>query len=148
MWYSHCTNRLLGPAFKVKAPTLPWLTAVYVLQCLGGCTYTSADQNRRLLPEFTSEATKDTAARARAGDKRAQLALGIAFEEGIGVPADKQRAIDYYRSAAADGASASWLYFPAVGNGTKGRVVEIRSASQQKGLPEAQRRLARLLGKD
>ena len=81
------------------------------------------------------------ATRARAGDKQAQLKLGIAFEEGRGVPVDVKRAIGLYRMAASDSGGTMWVYSPPVGKGTKGRVMQVETVRRQAGLVEAKRRL-------
>src|ERR1051326_8885733 len=46
---------------------------------------------------------KETKAKAEAGDAAAQLALGICYEQGIGVPRDEGQAIKWWRKAAAQG---------------------------------------------
>jgi hypothetical protein len=79
--------------------------------------------------------------RARAGDKQAQLDLGIAFEEGRGVPVDVKRAIKLYRMAASDSGGTMWVYSPPVGNGTKGRVMPVDRGPRISGLAEAKARL-------
>lgn len=82
--------------------------------------------------------------RAQAGNKHAQLELGIRFEEGRGVPVDIKRAMGLYRMAASDIGGAVWVYFPPVGNGTKGRGVPVETGRRQAGLREAKRRLEAL----
>ncbi|WP_143084890.1 SEL1-like repeat protein [Novosphingobium sp. CF614] len=81
------------------------------------------------------------AARARAGDKQAQLDLGIAFEEGHGVEQDLGKARDLYRLAASDSGGPVWVYVPSVGNGTKGRVMQVDRGPKMSGLAEAKARL-------
>jgi hypothetical protein len=84
------------------------------------------------------------ARRAETGDKRAQLELGIRYEEGRGVPRNLQRAEDLYRKAAADSGGTLWVYSPPVGENGKGRVIPVDRGPRQVGLAEAKRRLERL----
>ena len=82
--------------------------------------------------------------RARAGDKRAQLALGIRYEEGRGVPVDRRRAERLYRLAATDSVGTMWVYQPPFGKNTSGHVVPVGNGVRQSGLAEARARLERL----
>lgn len=84
------------------------------------------------------------ARQAQAGSKRAQLELGIRFEEGIGVAPDLRKARKLYGKAASASGGTLWVYSPPVGNGTSGRVIPINQGPRQPGLAEAQRRLAAL----
>jgi hypothetical protein len=84
------------------------------------------------------------ARRAQAGDKRAQLNLGIRYEEGRGVPQDLKRARELYQRAAATTGGTMWVYQPPVSKGAKGGVVPVDSGPKLYGLQEAKRRLARL----
>jgi hypothetical protein len=81
------------------------------------------------------------AQRALAGDKQAQLALGIAYEEGRGVPVDLKRAKRLYGLAAATTGGTTWVYAPSVGNGTNGRVLPVNVGPRVSGLDEAKARL-------
>jgi len=81
------------------------------------------------------------ARRAQAGDKQAQLELGIRFEEGRGVERDLNKARKLYAQAASDTGGTIWVYSPPVGNGTKGRVIPVNAGPKQFGLVEAKRRL-------
>ena len=84
------------------------------------------------------------AQRAQAGDKQAQLELGIRYEEGRGVPVDLARARRLYRLAAADSGGTMYVYSPPVGRHGRGGVIPIRSGPPQPGLVEARERLERL----
>jgi hypothetical protein len=84
------------------------------------------------------------ARRAQAGDKHAQLELGIRYEEGRGVERDLGRARKFYRAAASDSGGTKWIYSPSVGNGSKGRVIPVHTGPAQAGLTEAKVRLERL----
>jgi hypothetical protein len=97
-----------------------------------------------LKPGGADPAVQALAARASAGDKQAQLDLGIRFEEGSGVARDLTTAKKLYGQAASDSGGTIWVYTPPVGNGTSGRVVPVQSGTKQYGLAEAQRRLKTL----
>jgi hypothetical protein len=81
---------------------------------------------------------------AESGDKRAQLELGIRFEEGIGLPVDFDRAARLYASAGSASGGTLWVYSPPVGNGTQGRVIPIDQGPRMPGLTEASERLEAL----
>ncbi|QSR20422.1 SEL1-like repeat protein [Novosphingobium sp. KA1] len=87
---------------------------------------------------------RELAARAKSGDKQAQLDLGIRFEDGHGVPVDLLRAKALYNAAASDGGGIQWVYVPSPGNGAKARVVSINRQPTQPGLDEAKMRLSNL----
>lgn len=80
------------------------------------------------------------ATRARAGDKLAQLELGILYEEGRRVERDLNKAHKLYRLAASEGGGPVTVYVPGV-RGASGRVMLIDSAPKLVGLEEARRRL-------
>jgi len=92
-------------------------------------------------PRAAAPELRQLAQRARTGDKQAQLALGIRFEEGNGVAQDRDRAIALYRQASSNSGGTIWVYSPAVGNGTRGRIIPIDRGPAQVGLPEAKARL-------
>ena len=79
--------------------------------------------------------------RARAGDKVAQLELGIRFEEGIGVPVDLKRAERLYRLAAPKSARSIWVYSPPAGGSARGEMLYLGEAEAGHGLAEAAERL-------
>lgn len=81
------------------------------------------------------------AQRAQAGDKRAQLELGIRYEEGRGVSANYACAEKLYRLAASDVSPARWVYVPPSGNGTTGRVISVNRKTPSPGLLDAAKRL-------
>ena len=83
---------------------------------------------------------KSLARRAQAGDKHAQLELGIRFEEGNGVERDLKRAKGLYRAAATDSGGTIWVYSPPVGN-SPGRTIPINKGPKQLGLAKAKERL-------
>lgn len=84
---------------------------------------------------------RSLAQRAQAGDKHAQLELGIAFELGRGVPRDLKAARSLYKQAANDSGGVIWVYSPPVGSGTRGQVIPIDTGVRRAGLEEAKRRL-------
>lgn len=84
------------------------------------------------------------ARRAQAGDKHAQLELGIRYEEGEGVPVDLARAERLYRRAAKTGAASTYVYVPPVGPSGSGRVLPVRNPEAGIGLAEARIRLQAL----
>ncbi|WCM25843.1 SEL1-like repeat protein [Sphingomonas sp. QA11] len=99
-----------------------------------------------LRPGATSADIQALARRAQAGDKYAQLALGVRYEEGRGVPRDLAKAKILYARAASDSGGTLWVYSPAVGAATKGRVIPVSSGPRRAGLDEAKLRLKHLKG--
>ena len=99
-------------------------------------------QGISLSADTVDEALRGLARRASAGDKSAQLALGIRFETGDGVPVDLRRAERLYRLAATttDGRA---VYFPSVHMRTPGKLLRTYEPPRS-GLPEAQARLEAL----
>ena len=123
---------------------LPCLSALLAAALLiGGCA-SQQYMGVSLKPGGADPAVQALAARASAGDKQAQLDLGIRFEEGAGVARDLTAAKKLYRQAASDSGGTIWVYTPPVGNGTSGRVVPVQSGPKQYGISEAQRRLKTL----
>lgn len=84
---------------------------------------------------------------AAAGDKGAQLALGIRYEEGDGVPRDLNRAEQLYRRAARADRSGLYVYVPPAGGQRYGRVVKMGEPKSTPGLAEARIRFERLRAK-
>jgi len=122
-----------------KAGLLPLLAAVLMLHACASKVYMGIPLTGGGDPTLRS-----LAQRASAGDKQAQLDLGIRYEEGRGVPVDVPKAKKLYRLAAADSGARSWVYSPPTGNGTAGRVIPIKGGPVRSGLVEARSRLARL----
>jgi TPR repeat protein len=83
------------------------------------------------------------AGRAQSGDKRAQLELGIRYEEGRGVPRDLARARKLYVRAATDEGGIIHVYSPRVGK-SGGRVIPLNLGPRRPGLAEAKARLEQL----
>jgi hypothetical protein len=84
------------------------------------------------------------ARRAQAGDKQAQLQLGIRYEEGRGAPRDLGRAERLYRLAGTDSAGTVYVYTPPAGRHGQGRVMPLTTGPRQAALNEARERLAAL----
>jgi hypothetical protein len=84
------------------------------------------------------------AMRAQAGDKLAQLDLGIAYEEGRGVSVDLRKARTLYRLASADTGGTTWVYVPGTRKGEAGWVAPVDLGVRQSGLRKAKERLKRL----
>ena len=81
---------------------------------------------------------------ASAGDKHAQLALGIRYETGEGVPRDLKRAEEFYARAARAERRPAHVYSPAVGKERHGGVIPVGASIVTPGLGEARRRLEAL----
>jgi len=107
----------------------------------GGGSAGDAFQSRATSAGVGQAEIGSLARRAQAGDKQAQLELGIRFEEGRGVARDLNKARKLYAKAATGSGGTIWVYSPPVGNGTKGRVIPVNSGPKQVGLAEAKRRL-------
>ena len=91
---------------------------------------------------------RNLARHAQAGDKQAQLELGILFEEGRGIARDLQKAKTLYLMAATPNSGQIWIYSPSGGGAGRGRVMQIDGGKQQPGLPEAKVRLEALANID
>ncbi|MEO7177603.1 MAG: SEL1-like repeat protein [Allosphingosinicella sp.] len=85
--------------------------------------------------------------RAQGGDKRAQLQLGIRYEDGRGVPANPRRAEWLYRQAARSGTGKIYVYVPGTGRAGGGGVLAVPSAPDADTAQEAHRRLRALLAR-
>jgi len=120
---------------------LPLLFCLAVLLAAPACTSTRY-MGLSMVPGEAAPEIQALAQRAQAGDKQAQLNLGIRFEEGNGVPRDTRRAMKLYRRAAQTSGGRIWVYAPSPGNGAKGRVVPMYLGPKRKGLVEAMRRVS------
>lgn len=112
----------------------------------GGCSAPTSYMGISLAPGATAPELQGLARSAHAGDKQAQLQLGIAYEEGRGVARDMGRARKLYALAAADGGGTIWVYQPPLKKGGSGRVVPVNLGPKVVGLAEAKDRLVRLRG--
>tara|TARA_R110001606_G_scaffold12369_2_gene54056 strand:+ start:25266 stop:25559 length:294 start_codon:yes stop_codon:yes gene_type:complete len=70
------------------------------------------------------------ASEAQRGSRKAQLELGIRFEEGRGVERDLNKARKVYAKAASHCGGTIWVYSPPVGNGTKGRAIAVNTGPE------------------
>lgn len=84
---------------------------------------------------------RSLARQASEGDKHAQLALGIRFETGDGVPVDLRRAERLYALAAQSEGRPPDIFIPPVRPGSTGRVLPGWIRPTTAGLPAAQLRL-------
>jgi hypothetical protein len=112
----------------------------------GGCSAPTSYMGISLAPGAADPLMQDIARNARAGDKQAQLQLGVAYEEGRGVARDESRARKLYALAANDSGGTIWVYQPPVKKGGNGRVVPVNVGPKVAGLAEAKGRLERLRG--
>lgn len=104
--------------------------------CTSASDSMSIDLSAALAADVQAELTS-LARRARAGDKQAQLELGIRFEEGLGVVRDLEKAKMLYTAAAADVPIKHTIYIPE-GGAVK---AETTYAGTERGLVEANERL-------
>ncbi|MCH8686436.1 SEL1-like repeat protein [Pedomonas mirosovicensis] len=98
----------------------------------------------RALALLNMRSMENLACWAERNDQLAQYALGIAYEHGLGVPADRKAAMRYYRAAAASVPGRIWVYSPPVGKESMGRVIPVDTGPGRTGLPEARAALERL----
>ena len=116
------------------------ISTLYAALALSACAAPSRYMGIDITAAAPDRALADLASRAQAGNKQAQLELGIAYEEGRGVPRDLRRAAALYRLASADSGGARWVWVPGVG-GQPGRVQNLGGGQRQRGLAEARTRL-------
>lgn len=111
-----------------------------VTACVGRDAYHSVDLRPGAAP-FDIQAL---AAKARTGDKSAQLELGQRFETGDGVARNLVLAEKLYRSAASDDDGRTQVYLPPVSRSDAGRVITLDFGVKTPGLRQAKERLAAL----
>lgn len=128
---------------RIKRGIAAALLACAVPLTLSACT-PSTYAGISLRPGAADPELQALARRAQAGDKQAQLELGIRYEEGRGVPRDLEWAEELYRSAAASSGGQIYVYSPPIGSSGPGRVVSVKAGPRRSGLREAQERLERL----
>ena len=97
-----------------------------------------------LAPGAADPALQTLARRAGAGDKQAQLELGIRYEEGRGVSRDFARAEKLYRAAARESGGVTIVYNPPATKGGAGSLQRLDHGPAKPGLTEARERLERL----
>ena len=131
--------------FQHLAPRLAAALVLGATGLAGGCAASPSYMGLNLAaPELPTE-LRDLARRAQAGDKQAQLDLGIAFEEGRGVARDLGMARRLYAQAASDSGGTVWVYAPSPGGGAPAHVVSVDRGPKQAGMVAAKTRL-QLLG--
>ena len=94
-----------------------------------------------LAPGAANPAVQTLARQALTGDKHAQLALGIRYEEGDGVAPDPKRARKLYRAAATTTGGTIYVYVPPTRKGGRGYVTPVNMGPVVAGLKEAKERL-------
>lgn len=127
----------------VRQPLLRFLPAALAILALSACA-SSEYMGISLKPGAAAAELQELARRAQAGDKQAQLELGIRYEEGRGVARDIAKARSLYRLAAADSGGPVWVYVPSVVAGQQGRVAQVGERPGQRGLVQAKLRLEAL----
>jgi hypothetical protein len=118
--------------------------ALVVSLALGACAAPSSYMGISFIPGAAASDLQDLARRAQAGDKHAQLDLGIAYEEGRGMLPDIKRARHLYRMAATTGGGTIYVYQPPVRTDGRGGVVPVNLGPMVRGLEAAKVRLKNL----
>jgi TPR repeat protein len=113
---------------------------------LAGCAAPSSYMGISLRPGAAEPALQSLAARAATGDKRAQLELGVRYEEGQGIPRDLHCAAALYLDAAIDGTRHVTIYQPRVGH-VAAQSLQLADARTEPGLEVAKMRLAAVIVK-
>ncbi len=122
--------------------TMLCLTATAMACLLGACTSNpDSFQGITLGAEQADNPLRALARRAAAGDKRAQLALGVRFETGDGIPVDLDRAERLYRMAAITSGDEQTVYYPGIRPKSQGKILPRWFHMPRYGLPAAQARL-------
>ncbi len=115
--------------------------ALTAAAALAACASPSSYAGISLKPGAADLELQELARRAKAGDKHAQLDLGIRFEEGVGLPVDRIRAARLYTSAATASGGVRWIYVPPVGSRKQGQTMAVSGGPAVPGLPAAKQRL-------
>jgi len=111
---------------------------------LAGCAAPTSYMGISFLRGAAAPDVQEQARRAQTGDKQAQLALGIRFESGDGVPMDLARARSLYAAAGQDTGGTMFVHVPRSGGAVS--TVPINGGPEVSGLIEARRRLDDLEG--
>lgn len=138
-------GRRIAPRAHIRSAPLPILAAAL---SLSACSAPSSYMGVSLTPGAAEPHIQSLARHAQAGDKHAQLALGIAYEEGKGVAADLKRAHKLYRAAATASGGTIYVYIPATRKGGKGGVMPVNTGPRVEGLAEARERLERKVAQE
>lgn len=134
-------GRMASQNAGVRRRLVAGIAAATALLTLQACASRASFMSVPLAAGQTNPELQRLVARARAGDKQAQLELGIRFEEGLGVGRDIEKARDMYRLAASDSGGSVWVYVPPIGDGSMGRVMQADRGPKTPGLAEAKARL-------
>jgi TPR repeat protein len=113
---------------------------------LSACAAPTSYMGIGFAPGAASPELQMLAQRAQAGDKQAQLELGIAYEEGLGVAVDLKRAGKLYSQAATTTGGTIYVYQSQSKSGGHGRIVPLTAGVRIMGLRDARERLEKVLG--
>jgi hypothetical protein len=132
------------PARRLALHVAAAVASLGAFAALAACSTTPERyQGISLADENVDERLRALAGLAAGGNKEAQLALGIRFETGDGLPVDLRRAERLYRLAATDTGDVRDVYFPSLHMKAPGKVLPTYRPPRF-GLPEAQARLEAL----
>ncbi len=126
-----------GLQFRIRSGVSAVLLVLSAHIALSACAAPSSYAGIPLSPGAADEDLQQLARRAQAGDKHAQLELGIRYEEGRGVPRDIRKAKRLYTIAAADSGGTIHVYMPPVGKNGQGRIVPVSDGPVRRGLLQA-----------
>jgi hypothetical protein len=121
---------------------LSLLLTLFTVVTVSGCVSSNSYMGINVGPNAPASSITELARLAQAGEKQAQLELGISYDKGRGVARDLLRAEQLYALAAEDSHQTTWVYMAAPG-GSRGRLRR-RARVIADGLPDAAVRLGRL----
>ena len=131
-------------ALPIRATALAALLAASL--ATAGCAAPTSYMGIALAPGAANPAVQTLARSALTGDKHAQLALGIRYEEGDGGPIEPKRARKLYRAAATTTGGTIYVYVPPTRKGGRGYVTPVNTGPRVVGLREARARLRPVIG--
>lgn len=129
----------MGP----EAPISRWLAASILLM-LGATSCSLPGTDCPPQPPGSSSNYSALACHAANGDRSAQLTLARAYEVGVGLPRDMNKAISWYRRAAASKSGKLPIYVAPVGNQKYGHVMMLDTGPTEPGSAWAQFRLGEI----
>jgi hypothetical protein len=121
-----------------------YLALIVIALALTSCAANSTYMGISLRPGAAEPDLQALARRAAAGDKQAQLELGIRYEEGNGVPLNLGVARILYMGAAATTGGTFYFYSPPVGGMKSGNMIPVNTGVHSTGLEAARARLQKL----
>lgn len=130
--------------FQRVAPRLAAGLTLGASALVGGCTAPPSYMGLNLNASDLPAEPRDLALRAQAGDKEAQLYLGIAFEEGRGVARDLGRARRLYALATSCSGGLLRVYVLLVIPSQAGRVTQVPMMAPPSGFTNTKARLEQL----